>query len=111
LLGHPRVTKDLDLVALADDSDVPLLLLLRRERGFEPRVADAIGLRCGRATLPTLSNFGRGDRRHRRTAKGKSDGLMPEEPTKCDLSDDALDLLPTLSWLRRDGRSDIVRES
>ena len=26
LLGHPLVTKDVDLVALADDSDVPRLL-------------------------------------------------------------------------------------
>ena len=57
----------------------------------------------------------RGDRRHRRTAKGKTDSLMPDKPTKCELPDDALDLddaqdlLPTLSWLRRDGRSDIVR--
>src|SRR5476651_391069 len=34
---------------------------------------------------------------------------MCDKPTKCDLSDDALALLPTLSWLHRDGRSDIVR--
>jgi len=42
LLGRPRVTKDVDLVALADDGDVPRLLSLGREHGFEPRVADAV---------------------------------------------------------------------
>src|SRR6478609_9761649 len=42
LLGRPRVTKDVDLVALADDGDVPRLLSLGHEHGFEPRVADAI---------------------------------------------------------------------
>jgi len=31
-----------DLVALADDGDVPRLLSLGHEHGFEPRVADAI---------------------------------------------------------------------
>jgi predicted nucleotidyltransferase len=42
LLGRPRVTKDVDLVALVDDDDVSRLLLIGREHGFEPRVADAI---------------------------------------------------------------------
>ena len=42
LLGRPRVAKDVDLVALADDGDVPRLLSLGREHGFEPRVADAV---------------------------------------------------------------------
>jgi predicted nucleotidyltransferase len=42
LLGRPRVTKDVDLIALAEDSDVARLLLTGREHGFEPRVADAL---------------------------------------------------------------------
>jgi len=42
--------------------------------------------------VPSLTTVVRGDRRHRRTAKGKSDGLMPDRSTNCDLSDDALDL-------------------
>ena len=42
LLGRPRVTKDVDLLALADDGDVPRLLLTGRGLGFEPRVADAV---------------------------------------------------------------------
>ena len=44
LLGRPRVTKDVGLVPLADDDDVPRLLSLGRGHGFEPRVADAIAL-------------------------------------------------------------------
>ena len=42
LLGHPRVTKDVDLVVLADDGDIARLLLLGREHGVAPRVADAV---------------------------------------------------------------------
>src|SRR5450432_3561587 len=42
LLGRPRVTKDVDLVALVEDDDVSRLLLIGREHGFVPRVADAI---------------------------------------------------------------------
>jgi predicted nucleotidyltransferase len=42
LLGRPRVTKDVDLVALADDRDFTRLLQLGREHGFEPRAADAL---------------------------------------------------------------------
>ncbi len=34
LLGRPRVTKDVDLVALADDHDFARILLLGHEHGF-----------------------------------------------------------------------------
>src|SRR5687768_490632 len=42
LLGRPRVTKDVDLVVLAPDSDWPRLLEAGRRFGFEPRAADAL---------------------------------------------------------------------
>ncbi|HWP04336.1 MAG TPA: nucleotidyl transferase AbiEii/AbiGii toxin family protein [Polyangiaceae bacterium] len=42
LLGRPRVTKDVDLVALADDSDVPRLLSLGKQHGVTARAADAV---------------------------------------------------------------------
>jgi predicted nucleotidyltransferase len=42
LLGRPRVTKDVDLVALADDSDLPRLLSLGKQQGVTARAADAL---------------------------------------------------------------------
>jgi predicted nucleotidyltransferase len=42
LLGRPRVTKDVDLVALAQDSDLPRLLTLGLQRGVTPRTEDAV---------------------------------------------------------------------
>jgi len=42
LLGRPRVTKDVDIVALADDSDVPRLLSLGKQHGVTARAADAV---------------------------------------------------------------------
>lgn len=42
LLGRPRVTKDVDLVALAEDSDLPRLLALGLHRGITPRTEDAV---------------------------------------------------------------------
>src|SRR5258706_1204683 len=42
LLGRPRVTKDVDLVALVPESDWARLLESGRRLGFEPRAADAL---------------------------------------------------------------------
>jgi hypothetical protein len=42
LLGRPRVTKDVDLIALAKDDDIERLFQSGRGFGFEPRVADAL---------------------------------------------------------------------
>lgn len=42
LLGRPRVTKDVDLVALAEDSDVPRLLTLGKSHDIVPRAPDAL---------------------------------------------------------------------
>lgn len=42
LLGRPRVTKDVDFVALADDSAWPALLDLGASYGILPRIADAL---------------------------------------------------------------------
>jgi len=42
LLGRPRVTKDVDLVALVPESEWPRLLEAGRRLGFEPRAADAL---------------------------------------------------------------------
>jgi len=42
LLGRPRVTKDVDLIVLADDQDFSRLLLLGNQHGFAPRAADAL---------------------------------------------------------------------
>jgi hypothetical protein len=42
LLGRPRVTKDVDLVALVDDDAWPALLAAGEPHGFVPRIADAL---------------------------------------------------------------------
>src|SRR5258706_12136234 len=42
LLGRPRVTKDVDVVALVPESEWPRLLEARRPLVFEPRAADAL---------------------------------------------------------------------
>jgi hypothetical protein len=42
LLGRPRVTKDIDLVALFEDSDLARLLSLGKQHGVTIRAADAI---------------------------------------------------------------------
>lgn len=42
LLGRPRVTKDVDLVALVEDADVPGLLSLGEQHGIALRAADAV---------------------------------------------------------------------
>jgi hypothetical protein len=42
LLGRPRVTKDVDLVALAEDGDLPRLLSLGEKWGITPRADDAV---------------------------------------------------------------------
>jgi predicted nucleotidyltransferase len=42
LLGRPRVTKDVDLVALVEDDDVPDLLSLGTQHGITPRAEDAV---------------------------------------------------------------------
>lgn len=42
LLGRPRVTKDVDFVALADESAWPALIDLGTAHGIVPRVADAL---------------------------------------------------------------------
>src|SRR5690349_24967394 len=42
LLGRPRVTKDVDLVALAEDSDLRRLLTLGHQHGIRQRAEDAI---------------------------------------------------------------------
>lgn len=42
LLGRPRVTKDVDLVALTDDGDLPGLLALGQHHDIVPRAADAM---------------------------------------------------------------------
>lgn len=42
LLGRPRVTKDVDLVALVAESEWPSLLEAGRRLGFEQRAADAL---------------------------------------------------------------------
>jgi hypothetical protein len=42
LLGRPRVTKDVDLVALVEDADVPGLLSSGTQHGIAPRAADAV---------------------------------------------------------------------
>jgi hypothetical protein len=42
LLGRPRVTKDVDLVALADEGDLDRLLSLGDEHGIRARPEDAV---------------------------------------------------------------------
>jgi hypothetical protein len=42
LLGRPRVTKDVDFVALADESVWPELLALGASHGILPRIPDAL---------------------------------------------------------------------
>ena len=42
LLGRPRVTKDVDLVAAAEDGELPRLLTLGHQHGIGERAADTI---------------------------------------------------------------------
>jgi hypothetical protein len=42
LLGRPRVTKDVDVMAFAPDSEWPGLLEAGRRHGIEPRTGDAL---------------------------------------------------------------------
>lgn len=42
LLGRPRVTNDVDFVALAEDGDLSRLLMLGQQHGIRPRAEDAI---------------------------------------------------------------------
>src|SRR6187399_966028 len=42
LLGRPRVTKDVDRVALAGDSELARMLSLAKQHGITPRASDAV---------------------------------------------------------------------